>query len=182
MPQRPRPASIKEARGNPGRRPIVAETTPADDARAAAPEWLDEPARAIWTRLAPELTRLRLLGRPDELAFGRYCETFARWLALIEHVREVGEVYEITTDSGTVRRPNPEVIIADRLENRLVALEDRFGLNPSERQRIYVQRAAANLTPGDLFGTRKAADAPSPKSGEAKPAAKALPGPIGALH
>src|SRR5690606_23065765 len=132
---------------------------------------------------APRLIGMKLLTEADAPAFARYCKHYARWIDLQKHLDKDGDVYEIQTASGLVRRADPRFIMADRLDRMLLAIEDRFGLNPAERQRIFAARANTGAA-GDLFGglpkdgERKADD----PAAEAAPAAEPIEGPIGLLN
>lgn len=174
----PKPAAVAQAQGNPGRRRIGADPAPADDAQASsAPDWLSPGALAVWTRLAPELTRLRLLSRADGLTFGRYCQLFALWLEAKAGVDLHGIVVTTTSEHVTMDRMSKHLHAMLLLEKRLEDHEDRFGLNPANRQRIYAQRAAAGAgapgAGGELFPDDAASKPP-------KPSAPA--GPVGLLN
>jgi P27 family predicted phage terminase small subunit len=159
--RRPEPAAIKTAKGNPGRRPIGDH---AAEGHARAPDWLTGQGREIWTRLAPDLARMNLLKRPDELTFGRYCELFGLWLTARKGV-EAGGLVTVTNSEHVenMERLSKHLAAMLLIEKRLVDMEDRFGLNPANRQRIYAQRAQAGANvPGDLpFGGD---DTPPPSS------------------
>lgn len=154
---KPEPAAVKEAKGKPGRRPIGSDPVDAAvDAVPAlidAPDWLNAEGRSVWDRLAPRLVALKLLTQTDAETFARYCKNFARWLKMQTRLDTLGEIYEIETASGIVRRADPAFLIGDRLERQLVSAEAVFGLNPAERQRIYAARAnGAGSGDRDLFG------------------------------
>lgn len=144
------------------------------------PKWLKGVGLKIWHRLAPTLRLMKLLSDSDALAFARYCRNFARWLDLQHRLDKGGEFYEIVTASGTVRRADPAFGMADRLERMLLASEDRFGLNPAERQRIFAARSQAGASPGDLFKEQERR--PNDPAAEAAPAAEAVEEPIGLLN
>ena len=180
---KPEPAAVKVAKGNPGRRPIGTDASVASSPIEAAamvspPSWLEDgKGLEVWKRLAPRLAQMKLLGSIDVETFGRYCRNFSRWLKMQERLDKVGEIYEIETASGLVRRVDPSFLVADRLERSLVAAEACFGLNPAERQRIFAARAATGAT-GDLFdppttegqkatGERPSMAAPAQKRGSA---------------
>lgn len=131
-------------------------------AAVAAPTWLKGEGRKIWDKEAPGFINARLLGRTDVVSFGRWCQTMADWLALAEVLKKKGQFYDVKSNHGTYIRAHPAAARMDRLETRLVALEDRFGGNPSARQRIIAGRANAPL--GDLFtpGQQPATPAPQP--------------------
>jgi hypothetical protein len=74
--------------------------------------------------------------------------------------------------------------MADRLDRMMLAFEDRFGLNPAERQRIMAARANTGA-PGDLFGGQQGKEAERRPDDPATPAAEAaepIEGPIGLLN
>lgn len=162
---KPEPAAVKEAKGNPGRRAVGADPAPTDEGKAkvAAPAWLKTDGLVVWQRLAPRLAALKLLTPTDAETFARYCKNFARWLKMQKRLDEMGEIYEIETASGTVRRADPAFVIGDRLERQLVSAEALFGLNPAERQRIFAARATKAPGEVDLFGRQPPAQPPAPK-------------------
>ncbi|WP_341989770.1 phage terminase small subunit P27 family [Azorhizobium sp. AG788] len=180
---KPEPASVKRAKGNPSRRPIGADPemlAPAPANGIIPPPWLKGDGLAIWERRAPQLVAMRLLTQTDSEAFGRYCRNFARWLKMQVALDETGESYVTESAHGTMRRLTPEFMAADRLERQLAATEDRFGLNPAERQRIMVQRAAMTNF-GDLFSGQ--GQAPSaPASAKTNPQPPKASSPIGVLQ
>lgn len=187
---KPQPAAVKLAKGNPGRRPTGADPVENGEgpAKVTPPSWLKTDGLAVWKRLAPRLAALKLLTETDGETFGRYCRNFARWLKMQQRLDKEGEIYEIETASGKVRRADPAYVIGDRLERQLVAAEAVFGLNPAERQRIFAARAdgaAAGL--GDLFGQASAPQPAAPVRGKTKPSAPppaepARKGPVGFLQ
>lgn len=138
------------------------------DAKGAAPTWLVGEGLAIWKRMAPGLRTARLLQAPDEMAFARYCRNFAAWLKLRKQLDKDGFTYDAsTTTGGTLRRADPNFLIADRLERQLLAVEDRFGLNPAERQRLIAARAQHGT--GGLFDPPAAPAGATPATAPAKP-------------
>lgn len=183
---KPEPASVKLAKGNTGRRPIVDDGSIVDgDAPAAPairpPSWLKKEGLKVWERLAPRLIALRLLGPADVETFGRYCRNFARWLKMQDTLDKEGETYESESAHGKLKRAHPAFLISDRLDRKLESVEDRFGLNPAERQRIMVSRAAAGAQ-GEmpLSGGRNPTAKPAAKPAASTPApAKS---PIGLLQ
>lgn len=152
---KPEPASVKLAKGNSGHRAIGVDASPAEQVRAAAaitvkpPTWLKDDGLKVWKRLAPRLIGQKLLFQIDAETFARYCKNFARWLKMQQRLDTMGEIYEIETASGIVRRSDPAYMIADRLERQLVTAEASFGLNPAERQRLFAARASGSI--GGLF-------------------------------
>jgi P27 family predicted phage terminase small subunit len=147
------------------------------------PNWLKKEGLKVWDRLAPTLRAAKLLTDADTQTFGRYCRNFARWLKMQEAIDKEGEAYESESQWGKLKRVNPSFLIADRLERQLLAAEDRFGLNPAERQRIFAARAQTGVS-GDLFsapektGERRKDD----PAAQATQAADPIESPIGLLN
>lgn len=147
------PAAIAAAKGNPSRRRVVKD--PAAEgatgsalagqvkiAGVAPPTWLDGEARNIWDMHAPIMHQLKLLTDADINAFGRYCQNMASWIAARKDLLENGMTYEVTSAHGSWIRKNPAFDQMHALEIDLQRAEDRFGMNPAERQRIFSARAA----------------------------------------
>jgi len=158
---KPQPAVVKEAKGNPGHRPIGADAAPAEAATAGVtpPTWLKSGGLEVWKRLAPRLIAQRLLSQIDAETFARYCRNFSRWHKMQAIVDKNKEFYESESAHGKLWRIHPAFSIAERLEKNLMAAEDRFGLNPAERQRIFAARAQAGANP-DLFNARPGTPSP----------------------
>jgi P27 family predicted phage terminase small subunit len=166
-------------------RKTIAATQPVvPAATGVAPAWLKGEGLKIFQRMAPLLRTMKLLTEADVPAFARYCKHYSRWLELQKRLDKEGDIYEIETASGKVRRADPAFTMADRLDRMMLAFEDRFGLNPAERQRIMAARANTG-TPGDLFGgasgkepERRPDDPAAPPAEPAQP----IEGPIGLLN
>lgn len=183
---KPKPAAIKEQKApvrSRRKKDAGAATHAPAPAAIDAPKWLTGEGLRIFQRLAPMLRGMKLLAEPDAPAFSRYCKHYARWLELQKRLDDQGDIYEIETASGKVRRADPAFVMADRLDRMLLALEDRFGLNPAERQRIFAARASTGA-PNDLFSgqgkepERRTED----PAAQATPAAEPTEGPIGLLN
>lgn len=154
---KPESASVKKQKGNAGRRPIgvdpevsvTDEKSSTENVSIPRPDFLNEAGQEVWDRIAPRLTRFKLLAEIDTEAFARYCNNFGRWIKMQKDLDVRGETYESESPHGTYMRANPSYMISDRLERQLIAAEANFGLNPAERQRLFAARAAASL--GGLF-------------------------------
>ncbi|RWC94857.1 MAG: P27 family phage terminase small subunit, partial [Mesorhizobium sp.] len=111
---KPEPASVKLAKGKSGRRPIGVDPSAEEQAKAVAaagsikpPSWLKTDGLVVWNRLAPRLIAQKLLFQIDAETFARYCKNFGRWLKMQKRLDTMGEIYEIETASGKVRRADP---------------------------------------------------------------------------
>ena len=184
---KPQPGAVKEqkapVRSRQAKR-VAASEAVSPPAAGAPPKWLTGEGLKVWTRLAPTLRMAKLLTDADVLAFARYCKHFDRWIALQKRLDKQGDIYEIETASGTVRRADPAFVMADRLDRMMLALEDRFGLNPAERQRIFAARAQGGGA-GDLFTSPSGKEnerRPGDPAAQPTPAAEPTKGPIGLLN
>ena len=147
-------------------------------ARVVPPKQLKGKALAEWHSRAQDLMDLKLLTRVDAGTFARYCQGIARWWAMMEVLTKDGETYTVTSAHGSYIRPHPLAARADALEVRLVSLEDRFGLNPAERQRIMQARAQGGFS-GDLFSS---VEAPAKGEPSSPVSVTPSPSPVGLLN
>jgi P27 family predicted phage terminase small subunit len=143
------------------------------------PAWLKGEALIEWNARAGALVAAKLLSVADITPFARYCRNLALWLKLRDEIDKAGVRYETETPHGRMRRLDPGFMAADRLERQLLAIEDRFAMNPAERQRIIAARI--NSGTGDLFGGVEAKREGDPAS-KATEAAKPIESPIGMLQ
>ncbi|RYE43620.1 MAG: P27 family phage terminase small subunit [Hyphomicrobiales bacterium] len=178
MGRKPMSPELKEARGNPGKRPVQKKSPTPVMKRVALvrPAWLtDKFAKAVWDQLQGSLHFLR---QSDVNVFARYCVYLANWVDANKKIEATGgAVYE--TSSAHVEgmlRINPWFSVRSRLEDDLVKIEEKVGLTPLDRQKIIVSMASAagGRSIGDLFGGGAGAgdepEAPVPGEVAAAPA------------
>ena len=143
---RPAPTEIKLARGT-LRKPRNSEPQPPATG-IAMPAHLGEIAQARWRELLPLLQAMRVMTDADVEALARYCDTYEWWLAVRAKLRKEGDTYPILNDGGEVKyiAQRPEVSIAHKLAQQLRQLEQDFGLNPSARTSLNVEKPKAEDT------------------------------------
>lgn len=190
--RKPDPAAVRKAKGNPGKRPVGDDPAPsaASDSEVgantiAAPSWLEGKARDIWNTHAPIQQRLKLLSEADINAFGRYCQMFQMWIDCNTDIKANGTTYKVKSNHGEWLRPNPSFVMMKSLNQELIKIEDRFGMSPAERQRIFASRAGSGArAPGELpmsGGSNNRSDRRDHDTdGEPKPPHR--PGPVGLLN
>jgi P27 family predicted phage terminase small subunit len=140
---RPTPTAIKIARGTVRSRP---KTEPAPPATGIVmPGHLGEVAQAKWRELLPLLQAVKVMTDADVEALARYCDTYEWWLATRAKLRKEGDTYPILNDGGEIKyiAQRPEVSIAHKLATQLRQLEQDFGLNPSARTSLHVEKPKA---------------------------------------
>jgi P27 family predicted phage terminase small subunit len=140
----PVPTKIKIARGTLRSRNKTEPQPPASG--VAMPGHLGEVAAARWRELLPLLQAVRVMTDADVEALARYCDTYEWWLATRAKLRKDGDTYPILNDGGEIRyiAQRPEVSIAHKLATQLRQLEQDFGLNPSARTSLHVEKPKAD--------------------------------------
>lgn len=135
--RKPLPTAVKELRGNPGKRPLNAKEPRPEKRAPSCPRWLGKTARAEWRRVTKELMTLGVLAEVDRAALAAYCVAWGRWVEAEEQVARAGMVI-MTTNGNLVQ--HPWVQIANRAMIDMVKLASEFGMTPSSRSRIKVER------------------------------------------
>lgn len=142
------PAAVKEAKGNPGRRPIAKEGAASPLAMLAPPKKLTAKQKALWNQFVPELVAMRIMRPTDVAAFRRYVVFLDRWE---EAERELKSAKLVTITSSehvqNFERRGQWLMVAIMLDKRLSEIEDRFGMNPAARQRLMLQLAQQGALP-----------------------------------
>ena len=140
---RPAPTAIKIARGTVRSRPNTEPAPPATG--IVMPSHLGEVAQAKWRDLLPLLQAVKVMTDADVEALARYCDTYEWWLATRATLRKDGDTYPILNDGGEIKyiAQRPEVSIAHKLATQLRQLEQDFGLNPSARTSLHVEKPKA---------------------------------------
>ena len=135
----PKPTTLKVLNGTRKDRINNAEPVPGSGA-VTPPEWLDADARAQWTRLAPDLIDKGVLKPWDAAAFGLWCDAAARHAEAAQIIAEEG-VIAIGLHGGKVK--HPAVSIVTGYAQVMLSYGARFGLTPSDRSQLKVERSSA---------------------------------------
>ncbi len=184
---RPKSPAERELTGNAGHK-AKKKTPPALPLEAAAtlptvtpetastaakpPAFLTASEREAWNLAAPALQRLNLLTAPDVMAFARYCSWLAEYFKLTKQGRRRPIVERTAKKAGKMDRLDKGFQARLAIDKRLQEYEDRFGMNPRERQAILSKLA-------DGAGRHPV---PPPTGEPATPAAPSEPsGPVGFL-
>lgn len=170
------PDAIKALKGNPGKRRLNlgSDSAAGDEAgKIPAPEYVSSPLeKQIFARACAALATARFVRRTDADALARWATYLARWISIKKRLdagkgkNKADVYYETASKHGKMLRVHPLFASMFKIEQHLMALEDRLGLNPTSRQAII--RGLINapaLPPGDLFadGAQKPAAADKPQ-------------------
>ncbi len=138
------PAAVKEAKGNPGKRPTPKAEDTVPEHPDAVPAWLtDREAQRVWKYLSHALRKINLLKATDQVAFGRYCYYVGLWIKETKVLKGKPLTYTTTSKHvGKMQRLNQSLVVVLRLEQTMIKLEEQLGLTPAARQGL-LQRLAA---------------------------------------
>ena len=144
----PQPTALKILKGNPGRRPLNDSEPQPDKVMPTCPAWLDATAKSEWKRVTPQLYTMGLLTKIDRSALAMYCDMWSQLLAARKVVKEQGFSY--VTESGFVQK-RPEVSIYQQAMQTLRGWCHEFGLTPSARGRMTVEKKDDEVDPFELY-------------------------------
>lgn len=153
---KPKPTHLKLVEGNPGKRRIGHEPQPRQIA-PTPPDPLDDLALEEWHRMATLLTNLGLLTEVDRSALAAYCQSYGRWAAAQNAIKELASRPDVPFDGLVVSTPsgamiqNPLVGIANKAARDMVNFAAEFGMTPSARARLALGDPGG-ADPGDKFG------------------------------
>lgn len=112
------------------------------------PKWLDTYAKAEWKRMGEVLIRVGVLTETDLPAFAAYCSAYARWRRCEEHMVKVHKEVGAYTDRYK-RGRHVEMVTLERSFEQMIRLAQSFGMTPSARTSIKVDRP---IDDKDFFG------------------------------
>lgn len=140
---RPQPTQLRVLNGNPGKRPLP-ESEPEPQSLAIVPDppdWLGDIARQVWIDDAPRLRAIGLLTELDLRAFALYCEA---WQELFDAKKQIDESGLIATSEKGGEYQHPAVGIKNKAIERIRRLGAEFGMTPSSRTGITVNKETAS--------------------------------------
>tara|TARA_R110000765_G_scaffold259600_3_gene359753 strand:- start:297 stop:776 length:480 start_codon:yes stop_codon:yes gene_type:complete len=100
------------------------------------PAILSEKAKEIWDDLCPKLVKLGLIAEVDASTFSAYCQAYADWLEMTQHLNELGCKNWYQETGNGYRQVIPEVTERNKSFQQMQKLAPRFGLDPSARSGI----------------------------------------------
>lgn len=120
----PKPSAEKKLNGNPGRRPLN-EQEPAATGDPIKPSWLDEEASSFWDSVVPRLVTMGVAKEADSELLAAMSRWWSIWRSCDKLL--VGGILEWKV-----------VCTASAAWKQFSAIASKFGLNPSDRQRLKV--------------------------------------------
>lgn len=102
----------------------------------------------MWEDIAPQLHEMGVLTQIDRNALTLYCETWARWRLAVAELATL----KYGTDDAAIKRVS---IIARDLLGIVHRLGGAFGMTPSDRTRIQVQKPGVEAAEFERFLSSK---------------------------
>lgn len=160
--RRPLPTAVKKLRGNPGKRPLNAKEPAAPAGDPSMPKGLSAAAAREWKSILPELRQLGVLSRIDGKALAAYCHCFGRWMEAEQEVKRLGIVVEepivkFDRESGEAEiigyryKKNPAVTISETAMKIMKSFLVEFGMTPSSRSRVHIEKPNPEADPLEEF-------------------------------
>lgn len=156
----PKPTNLKVLEGNPSKRSLN-ENEPkpkVPDKIPDPPPWLSSYAKKEWNRVAPQLHKLGLLTEIDIAALASYCQSYDRLIraekAIRAHEKEHGSLL-FTTETGYAQQI-PEIGIANSAMKNIKVFAAEFGMTPSSRSSLNVEKPDTEVNPFIKFMNRGA--------------------------
>lgn len=138
---KPKPTALKILHGNPGKRPLNDREPKVDPAIPDPPEHMTERQVAIWNRFSKEMKSAGVLTKLDAVAYEMLCRAYVAATEAAEKVAEFGPIW---MDKGDSKIPkfaySPYWAVQNREEKKLLALLTEFGMTPSSRTRVKVDK------------------------------------------
>jgi len=134
--------------GNPGHRPLPkAEPKPVTGAPECPPH-LDGEAKKEWDRIVKDLDELGMISSLDRAGLTIYCTAWARLVSTAKTLAEERPI--ISAPSGRLEK-NPNFSIFDAAVKHLQGAMAEFGLSPSARTRIHIDKASTDEDEARFF-------------------------------
>jgi len=109
------------------------------------PVWLTDEGEQVWTKLVGHLDFMGLLSLVDDQALSRYCKLWQYWRKACNFIDEHGDTFEKFDDHGNVIgvEEYPQMKRLINLADKLLRIEQQFGMTPSARASLAVDAATA---------------------------------------
>lgn len=152
----PKPTALKKLSGNPGKRKLNHDPEFGSLNSMSVPRHLSREARREWHRVVKELDAAGLLTTVDRTALAAYCQAYANWVEAEQHLQEEGRVMVFPSGYSQI---SPWATVAKNALAEMKAFMTEFGMTPSSRSRIHVDKAEQE-DPFEAF-VRKKLDEPA---------------------
>ena len=151
MGRKPKPAEIKAAAGNPGKRKNnIVPKTEVPVAGIKPPPGLTPEAQRVWKEMSQSMSALGFLRISDTAVFGVFCQTLADYREIVKRIRKEGRTYKVKSRHGEYIRPHPLSAEKERCARIIIQYASDFGITPAARQKLQAV-LPPNLPAAGLF-------------------------------
>lgn len=146
----PRPTKLLLLEGRRGRKANKQEPEPHQLLTLAPPEWLPEPAVAVWNEIAPKLRQASLLSTVDVHMLGMACQATAQYRLATIKIAELEAGPDAATGAAQISQWR---IVQSMCFKQSMAVFQQFGMSPAARTRIAAQPQgdSPGAPPGGYF-------------------------------
>lgn len=148
MPNTAKPTALKILEGNPGKRAINHREPKPVIGVPDCPAWVSEAGRRHWPALVGLISDMGVMTIADGSAAALLCNALGEYLDACERVDELGvlvEEHKYDKDGNEVAsnwKPNPAAVIRSDSWRRVYLMMQQFGLTPSSRSKLHVEKPA----------------------------------------
>ena len=136
--RKPKSAAQKISEGNPGHRPIIPNADFSGvDAIGDPPDWLDDVAKAEFSRIVSETSDMDILHSTDKAVLASYASNYSRWVAAEKQVAKEGTVLLIEGSQGQNKWiKHPALTVSGEAQKNMLRAGALIGLSPVDRNRL----------------------------------------------
>lgn len=150
--RKPKPTAMRIREGNKGHRPLNQDEPVPPPGTPHCPTWLPADAKTVWYETLPMLQEMGVMSLIDGAALENYCQVMARWRRAEQFLAKHGSCYAATNKTGQKYLAQyPQVNEAAKLLALVKAYQQEFGMTPSARSGLHVEKAATTVDPLDEF-------------------------------
>jgi P27 family predicted phage terminase small subunit len=163
--RRPLPSTIKNLRGNPGKRQINTNEPVSQPGDPTMPTGLSDAAQKKWHELLDVLRPMRVLTIADGLNLAAICYTFDVWMSANEDVKTLGVMAKVPVMGrkgtleekeviGWIVKKNPAVAVANEALKTMKSYMVEVGLTPASRSKLHIEKEKP-VDPADAYFEKK---------------------------
>ena len=150
---KPTPTVLKMVKGNPGKRAINKNEPQPTKGIPDCPEHIEGLSREAWDKLCKSLDDMGVLTLADTHALEILCGIYGRIRQLNEQIKKDGLVIDTVNVNGDrMMRGNPAVSQLEKAESLFKNYLTEFGLTPSSRSKISVNKKSEDNDPLERYG------------------------------
>jgi P27 family predicted phage terminase small subunit len=154
--RKPIPTHLKIVKGTARGHARSGDTISFNSADVPPPPNLDDDGKTEWERVAKILSGQSLLTEADVSALSAYCHSWSVFKRATESLKQLSERDKIfkglisrTTNGNLIQ--NPLIGIANKAAADVVKFASEFGMTPSARARLHVEKSFENQDLAEKF-------------------------------